>query len=73
MERQDNVTHIYPLNDLDEHDLITKHTRIGLAYCECKCNPSIQRDGEMILVVHNSFDGREVFEQAHEMIQQNLN
>ena len=45
------MIHVYPLNDLEEHDL---------EGTQCKCEPRIiaEPNAEMI-VVHNSFDGRE--------------
>lgn len=46
-----NVSHVYPLNDLKEHDTD------GAA---CWCNPT--HDGDV--VVHNSMDRREEYEQG---------
>lgn len=46
--------HIVPVNDVEEHE----------SFSTCHCNP-VLKDG---VWVHNSFDGREVFEQAAEMI-----
>lgn len=43
--------HIYPLNDLIEHDLESR--------C-CACNPTIYEDAKM--VIHSAMDRREVFE-----------
>ena len=56
------MIHVAPLNDLFEHDL----TSTGNA---CHCDPSIimQPDSE-IIVVHNSFDGREGIEWANEIL-----
>lgn len=45
------VYHVYPLNDLREHNTDG---------AECWCNP--QHDGDMI--IHNSMDCREEFEQG---------
>ena len=45
------MTHIYPLNDLIEHN--TEST-------DCPCNPEI--DVENMLVIHCEMDMREVFE-----------
>lgn len=42
------VYHVYPIHDMDIHDLEGYH---------CKCGPSVLEDGR--IVVHNSFDGRE--------------
>lgn len=44
--------HITPVNDLEEHDQSST----------CKCLPSVEFvNGEMI-IIHNSFDGRELNE-----------
>lgn len=48
------IIHVIPENDLKEH----------VPYRHCHCNPVI-KDG---VCVHNSFDGREVFEQAAELL-----
>ena len=52
------ITHIIPLNDLKEHEDIS-----------CKCNPrtEILEDGD-ILIIHNSYDGREGLELANEIL-----
>ena len=41
---------IYPVYDSEEHNLEDT---------TCKCNPEIIFDEPEIIVVHNSFDGRE--------------
>ena len=43
--------HIYPVNDLIEHNTDS---------IECACNPKLDFDAK--LVIHNSLDRREVFE-----------
>lgn len=53
-----NTEHIYPLNDLAPHN-----TNGG----PCPCNPRVESRGikgwdVKVLVIHNSFDGREAFE-----------
>lgn len=50
--------HAYPLNDLKEH--------IFESTCDC-CPTVIIQNGEMI-VCHNSFDGREIIEEANEIL-----
>lgn len=48
--------HILPINDLKPHEKSTT----------CECEPKvIYEDGEMI-VIHNSYDGRELFEEINE-------
>lgn len=53
--------HIYPTNDLEEHDTESS---------QCKCNPKLEEieDTGDFLIVHNSFDGREAVEMAKEII-----
>lgn len=43
--------HVYPVNDLREHDIV------GLT---CWCRP--EHDEELDVVIHNAADGREAFE-----------
>jgi len=63
--------HVYPVNDLEEHD--TEETPLfpdketGL-YCRCKCKPSESWENGCLLIVHNSFDGREGVELANEIL-----
>jgi hypothetical protein len=46
------MIHILPINDLEKHEELST----------CKCNPKlIEENGELILV-HNSFDKREIIE-----------
>ncbi len=47
------IHHIYPLNDVQEHDL----EAVG-----CSCIPKIMFEEGDMLIVHNSFDGREILE-----------
>ena len=54
------IYHILPINDLKEHDELST----------CECGPKIEFvDGNM-LIIHNSYDGREVIEQVNEIINQ---
>lgn len=55
------VFHVYPVNDSEPHELEGYH---------CKCSPKVEYDqeSESIQVVHNSFDGRELVEQAKEIL-----
>ena len=56
------MIHILPVNDLKEHEELTT----------CKCKPRIEilDDGE-IMVVHNSYDGREYIEELVSNINNN--
>jgi hypothetical protein len=58
------MIHVSPLDDIEEHDLSdTGNT------CKCKPEVIIQPNAE-IIVVHNSFDGREGIEWANEILKQ---
>lgn len=52
----DMVMNIEPINDLKEHT--------G-RYCDCK--PRYETDGRSLIVVHNSYDGREVQEALNDL------
>jgi len=47
--------HVYPLNDLIEHNTNNDGTKEFI----CKCNPKVDPIG---LITHNSLDRREVYE-----------
>jgi len=54
-----SIWHILPINDSEEHEELST----------CKCQPKlIEESGELILV-HNSFDGREIIEQFNKIIE----
>lgn len=65
-------THVYPINDIKEHDIITCPNKENLVFemiyklnkkfwaCGCSCQPEI--DFENNLIIHNSFDMREINE-----------
>lgn len=72
---EENIWHVYPNNDLKEH--ITNcdgYNAGGLkAFCQCECKPEHRLVDESgiptgILVIHNSFDGREGLEWANEIL-----
>lgn len=50
--------HITPLNDLKPH--IEEST--------CECEPDIKFENGHMLVIHNSYDGREGLEEAKEVL-----
>jgi hypothetical protein len=58
------MIHVFPLDDIEEHNLSDSGNT-------CKCDPKviIQLNAE-IIVVHNSFDGREGIEWANEILKQ---
>jgi len=47
--------HVYPVNDLIEHNTDND----GLSDFVCQCDPKIDLDG---IITHNSMDRREVYE-----------
>lgn len=58
--KKNNMIHAYPINDLEQHDL---------EGTQCKCNPKvIIEPNAKIIIVHNSFDGREGVELANEIL-----
>jgi hypothetical protein len=52
-----NDIHVLPLYDLKPH------IEIGV---DCPCRPTIEAIGANLLIIHNAWDNREVFEQAIE-------
>lgn len=54
------MIHIYPNNDIKEHIL---------EGVNCPCEPKITTDGyDDVIIIHNSFDGREGVEWANEIL-----
>lgn len=47
------MIHVYPINDLKDH---------SLEDTQCDCDPRVIFEYAEIIVVHNSYDGREAFE-----------
>lgn len=59
------MIHIYPLNDTKKHDTSdTGNT--------CHCNPKVEMESGEMVVIHNSFDGREGVEWANDILNQKL-
>jgi len=52
---------VMPVNDLRPHSESPA----------CECRPRVEQAGEGSVVIHNSWDGREVFERAVEAISDN--
>lgn len=46
------IWHITPVNDIEEHE----------ESIDCHCNPTINNEENAQIVVHNAFDGRELYE-----------
>ena len=51
------MIHVYPLDEESRHNLT------GTL---CECMPTVDFNGSEAIVVHNAFDGREMFEQLAE-------
>jgi hypothetical protein len=58
------MIHIHPLNDIKEHD--TSYT-----VSTCHCKPTSKIEGGEIIVIHNSFDGREGVEMVNDILNNN--
>ena len=54
--------HVYPLNDRHEHVTEGDEGHKG----NCPCNPRVEWEGQSRIVIHNSFDGRELLERKFE-------
>lgn len=52
------IWHILPINDSEVH----------IEMGDCKCKPKIEVIEDRVLIIHNSFDGREAVEWANEII-----
>lgn len=50
--------HIIPINDLKEHEETTT----------CECCPNVEFENGEMIIIHNSFDNREINEQENEDI-----
>ena len=60
--RRPLVPHIYPIDDLKEHDLEST---------TCECNPEVKEINGDLFVIHWSYDGREAVEEANEILGNN--
>jgi hypothetical protein len=68
MINRDNIWHVYPINDEKEHNLNTEFPVIGEPVCKCECLPIHEKEGEGLVIVHNSFDGREGVEWVSQIL-----
>ncbi len=53
------VQHVLPINDSDTHEEATT----------CHCQPKVLNENGNIIVVHNSFDGRELVEEFNSILE----
>jgi hypothetical protein len=55
------IYHVLPINDIEPH--VEEST--------CRCKPNILFENGHMIIVHNSFDGREYKEQLFKKIEKN--
>jgi len=58
LDIQTGDRNVIPIDDIDLH--IEDHS--------CSCNPKIEIIGSKLLIVHNAWDNREIFEEIEESI-----
>lgn len=65
MEDKKEYWHLLPTGDTNTHK----------ESINCPCNPTLHKGKEegKILVVHNAFDGRELYEQADKRLNEEIN
>jgi hypothetical protein len=64
-----NIYHVLPIDDEKPHKEITHFRPVGLPFCDCECKPEhIETENGGMIIVHNSFDGREGVEWANETL-----
>jgi hypothetical protein len=73
MINPDNIYHVLPIGDIETHVEKCIYPAIGEPHCNCKCCPEHRRENDGLIIIHNSFDGREVFEQANENLKHQFN
>lgn len=67
----ENIVHVYPINDTEEHLLKCEDHLLGPPVCRCKCNPRHELVPPAgLVVVHDAFDGRTGVEWAKEILKQ---
>lgn len=54
------MLNVLPIDDIEHHEEDTT----------CKCNPTVVEEGGEMIVIHNSFDGRECVEMANKILGQ---
>jgi hypothetical protein len=68
INKDGSVTHVVPNNDLKPH--VEDFQERGLPACRCSCKPEIKffENPRYWIVIHNSWDGREVVEWAEDIL-----
>lgn len=72
---EEQIQHVYPVDDVRPHIIKCERLHLEcLPYCPCECKPNHQEVGNAIqgitglIVIHNSFDGREGVEWVNEIL-----
>lgn len=60
MVKDSKTIHIVPINDVKKHTESRK----------CECDPDVEEYNGVIIIIHNSFDGREGVEMAKDILKQ---
>ncbi len=74
----DQIYHVLPVNDSNKHQEDCIYADNSFPVCNCKCQPNYKfsesgnKPYKAMIVIHNSFDGREGVEWANELLNQNL-
>lgn len=60
------------VDDIKPHLEKCTYPLIGMPYCDCPCEPELREvENDGLLIIHNSFDGREGIEWAEEILNSN--
>ncbi len=65
----ENVYHLYPHDEEDDHIVFLTYQKTGEPYSECKCQPWFKlQDNGLLIVVHASFHGQQAVDWANEIL-----
>jgi hypothetical protein len=67
----EHVRHVVPLDDPPGHIQTTHEEDYPFGpfpECDCRCKPRWEREGDVIIFIHSSFDGREALEWAMDIL-----
>jgi hypothetical protein len=56
--------HVYPVNDSKPHIL---------SGTDCPCKPRVEIEGATLVIIHNSWDNREIIEEAINIMNEEAN
>lgn len=60
----EECVHIVPETDIKPHGFIIKGNKGELADMDCPCNPRVDFSGMKPLVIHNSFEYKDLIEKS---------